>query len=520
MVLNQVLKKTVDLLNRLQSSINETNKIFPINDEDKLPKVPQNFFKFLNENFFPQLHPKGLNITESIVEIFNQYNLKKIQLKDFNLELVKKNDIVIKDKIRYSFEIKMDFEVDYEGGNNTVNLQFDLKAQTSNFLNLQELQNSFNGNDLNTQLFWKPLINKLVDKNQNDLTSIAKTAVSDSLFLSNTNIFNSVLKIDEQLDLAKTKFEKEIIEPFKKEREKAKADYEEQQRILAEERRKQEEELKRKEEEAKRLKEQQEQFNKSFENAKEFKDYWKNQKKDVTDKTQLIDALKTSFAADKNKTFSLLINSFTKATSDYYKNNKKDESENAKKAFSEKGIQFPRQELEGLYMSDWLRGKLTSYTDIKLNLTSIKIENKENNPTIDWKNNGIEFRQHYPYKFKFEIDIKYQGGYKLTGLFSWFAPFSGIPSSWNGEMDVKFIVDGDLDYNLVQNTDYPGSLFQFKDNQLLFTLHVKEQIKVQDGKFMDLLKQQNLHNLDLRNGATKPPVVDLASYLHYLVLNS
>ncbi|WP_234943777.1 DUF240 domain-containing protein [Mycoplasmoides genitalium] len=214
----------------------------------------------------------------------------------------------------------MDFEVDYEGGNNTVNLQFDLKAQTSNFLNLQELQNSFNGNDLNTQLFWKPLINKLVDKNQNDLTSIAKTAVSDSLFLSNTNIFNSVLKIDEQLDLAKTKFEKEIIEPFKKEREKAKADYEEQQRILAEERRKQEEELKRKEEEAKRLKEQQEQFNKSFENAKEFKDYWKNQKKDVTDKTQLIDALKTSFAADKNKTFSLLINSFTKATSDYYKN--------------------------------------------------------------------------------------------------------------------------------------------------------------------------------------------------------
>ncbi|WP_462217940.1 DUF240 domain-containing protein [Mycoplasmoides genitalium] len=98
------IKKTVDLLNRLQSSINETNKIFPINDEDKLPKVPQNFFKFLNENFFPQLHPKGLNITESIVEIFNQYNLKKIQLKDFNLELVKKMTLLL--KIRFVIALK------------------------------------------------------------------------------------------------------------------------------------------------------------------------------------------------------------------------------------------------------------------------------------------------------------------------------------------------------------------------------------------------------------------------------
>lgn len=466
------------------------------------------------------MHPKGLNITESIVEIFNQYNLKKIQLKDFNLELVKKNDIVIKDKIRYSFEIKMDFEVDYEGGNNAVNLQFDLKAQTSNFLNLQELQNSFNGNDINTQLFWKPLINKLVDKNQNDLTSIAKTAVSDSLFLSNTNIFNSVLKIDEQLDLAKTKFEKEIIEPFKKEREKAKADYEEQQRILAEERRKQEEELKRKEEEAKRLKAEQEKFDKSLSTATEFKNYWSTKGKNVTDKTQLIDALKTSFAADKNKTFKFLIDSFTKSIKEYYKNNKKDENQNAKKAFGEKGIEFPKQGVEGLYMSDWLRDKLRSHTNISLNLNKVDVENKENNPTISWKEGGIDFRQEYPYKFKFEIDIKYQGGYELNFWSKFIGPWIGIPSSWKGEMDVKFIVDGDLDSYLVQNTDYPGSLFQFKDNQLLFTLHVKEQIKVQDKNFMDLLKQQNLHNLDLRNGGTKPPVVDLASYLHYLVLNS
>ncbi|VEU57464.1 Uncharacterised protein [Mycoplasmoides pneumoniae] len=32
-------------------------------------------------------------------------------------------------------------------------------------------------------------------------------------------------------------------------------------------------------------------------------------------------------------------------------------------------------------------------------------------------------------------------------------------------------------------------------------------------------KSQNLHNLELETGATKPPVVDLASYLHYLILN-
>ncbi len=87
-------------------------------------------------------------------------------------------------------------------------------------------------------------------------------------------------------------------------------------------------------------------------------------------------------------------------------------------------------------------------------------------------------------------------------------------------MNLKFIVDGDLSWEIVQKPDYPGSLFQFDDQkqQLLFKLHVWEKITVQEPEFMELIKSQNLHNLELRTESTKPPVVDLASYLHYQLL--
>lgn len=87
-------------------------------------------------------------------------------------------------------------------------------------------------------------------------------------------------------------------------------------------------------------------------------------------------------------------------------------------------------------------------------------------------------------------------------------------------MDMKFIVDGDLDSGIVTKQDYPGSKFEFTEDKLWFTLHVKQQIKVKEQGFMNLLKGQSLDNLDLRTGTTKPPVVDLASYLHFVILTA
>ncbi|GAB1881750.1 DUF237 domain-containing protein [Mycoplasmoides pneumoniae] len=252
-----------------------------------------------------------------------------------------------------------------------------------------------------------------------------------------------------------------------------------------------------------------------------FKEYWQKQKKDVTDKKQLLEALKLSFAKEQNKTFAFLIKNFQDGISNYYPNDQEDQSEAAKTAFGTQGIAFPQSGLKGIFMSEWLRKQLGEKAKINLDIKSLKVTDSKISPTIKWnKDIGIKRNQDKPYNFRFEIDIEYQGNYKLSWLEAIMAKFSGIPGEWKGKLNLKFIVDGDLSWEIVQKPDYPGSLFQFDDQkqQLLFKLHVWEKITVQEPEFMELIKSQNLHNLELRTESTKPPVVDLASYLHYQLL--
>lgn len=89
-----------------------------------------------------------------------------------------------------------------------------------------------------------------------------------------------------------------------------------------------------------------------------FKEYWQKQKKDVTDKKQLLEALKLSFAKEQNKTFAFLIKNFQDGISNYYPNDQEDQSEAAKTAFGTQGIAFPQSGLKGIFMSEWLRKQL------------------------------------------------------------------------------------------------------------------------------------------------------------------
>ncbi|WP_462218042.1 DUF240 domain-containing protein [Mycoplasmoides genitalium] len=530
------VKNTVDLMSQLQKQVEAANAIFPVDDAFvKLPKVPTELFKLVDDNVFPKLNPKGLNISDNIAALFERYNLKSIELKNFDLAFLRKADVIIKDKVRYNFEMQMQFQTVYVGGGNTViNLDFTLKAQTANFANLQDLQNSFVkvGNDLSTQLFWIPTVNKLTDNAGNDLTHIAKTVIGESFFQTNVNLAKSVIEYDKVQPLVKQAFEERVLTPFKKEREAAKKAYEEEQRRLEEERKRQLEELRRREaeekrkaEEAKRNQEkarrEREAYEKSFNSFNSFKFYWLTKGKDVTKKADLIDALKTAIAtpAYRNRTFSLLIKGFASGVERYFNANKNDK-ELKKLAFGEKGIQFPRADagIDGLYMSNFLRHELTSKAKFSLNLKDIKVENTVEDTQLYWKDNGIDLKQANPYKFNLNIKIKYNGWYNVH-WWNWLpAKILGIPTDWSGEMNLTFVVNGDLS-EIVDKHDYPGTFFQFTDkNELLFTLAVREQIKVDNNHFMGLLKSQNLHDLQLASGATKPPVVDLASYFHFVLL--
>ncbi|MGV1746241.1 DUF240 domain-containing protein, partial [Mycoplasmoides pneumoniae] len=518
----QSVQNTVNLMNQLQAEINAANAVFPVSDSTKIPKVSQKLFGLLGDGFFPQLHPKGLKIADNIAALFDQYNLKSIALKNFDLNLERKNDIVIQGKVCYSFSIKMDFATIYEGDGSTIDLQFALNASTTNFANLTDLQDSFwqSGKDLNTQLFWKPSVHKLISNGTNDLTTLAQTALGDSLFDTKVNLTESVIEINNQTDVA-TKFREKVLNSFKQEREKAHAEHVEKLRKLEEERKLQEAEAKAKAEEVKKLEAEREAFNKSLTAASEFKQYWSKKNKDVTDKKQLAEALKISLEADRNRTFSFLIAGFRTAI-DWYYNAKKENNDAKQKAFGSQGIQFHKDGLNGIYMSDWLRGELTSKSNINLKIKELKVQNKIESPTINWIDGvGIKQDKANPFNYRFEVDIKYTGGYQLYGFYAFAALFTKFPSSWSGEMNLKFIVDGSIPVYTVAKKDYPGSLFQFNDkDELLFTLYVKEQISFADPNFMNLLRGQNLHDLELVTGATKPPVVDLASYLHFVLLSA
>ncbi|WP_308010006.1 DUF240 domain-containing protein [Mycoplasmoides pneumoniae] len=153
--------------------------------------------------------------------------------------------------MRYSFVIQWDFETVYTGVNSTTNLAFSVKAMTTNFANLQELQDSLvlRGQNLTTQLFWKPTVKPLVLGNNNDLTTVAKAAVGDNLFTTQANLTKSVLD-QTVLKEAESRFEATVLKPFIEARQKALAEHQAHQKVLEEQRQKQLEELKQKQKEA------------------------------------------------------------------------------------------------------------------------------------------------------------------------------------------------------------------------------------------------------------------------------
>ncbi len=92
-----------------------------------VPKVPENFFSFFQEDYFPRLTPRGLNIADNVASLFNDYNLNSIDFTGFNLKLLRQNDIVLKNKVRYNFALQMGFDTVYAGKNTTI-LKFSLQA--------------------------------------------------------------------------------------------------------------------------------------------------------------------------------------------------------------------------------------------------------------------------------------------------------------------------------------------------------------------------------------------------------
>ncbi|BFO92635.1 DUF237 domain-containing protein [Mycoplasmoides pneumoniae] len=525
----QSVTATVQLMNELQTKVNEANNIFPV-EAFKVPKVPEKLFGFVNQGFFPKLNPKGLNIADNVASLFEQYSLKQASLKDFDILLEKKNDIVLEHKVRYNFALQFNFETTYVGTGGEINLQFALQASTTNFSSLEELQASFSktGDNLTAQLFWKPTVTKLVS-GENDLTHIAQTAIGESLFDSRVDLSASIINSEATLKTAEATFTTQVLNPFKAEREKALAIKKAEEEKIKKEL---EEQKKRQEELAKQQRDK-EALQKSLWNFQEFISYWNGQGKDVKQKEQFIQALEAAFSTNWNEVFNLLIAGFRSAIQTYYKDGKADQSQNAKIAFGEKGIQFPKSGpgLDGIFMSDFLRGNLTGNAHFDLKLKKVEVKNtqgkdaqgNDKKASINWqaKQNNFPFRQVNPWDFSFEVELKYEGSYGLYPGARFLNLFGslGIPNDWKGEMSVKFVLDGKTPQWIADKPDYPGSLFKFEKNQLKFTPHVKEHVHVENKQFMEKLKSQNLHNLELATGATKPPVVDLASYLHYLILN-
>lgn len=249
--LEQSTRDTVKLINDLNAKVLLANAVFPVHEAFQLPQVPEQLFTILDSDFFPQLTPKGLNVTENITTVLQQYKLQSIALKQFDLKLEKQPDIVKRYKMRYSFVIQWDFETVYTGVNSTTNLAFSVKAMTTNFANLQELQDSLvlRGQNLTTQLFWKPTVKRLVLGNNNDLTTVAKAAVGDNLFTTQANLTKSVLD-QTVLKEAESRFEATVLKPFIEARQKALAEHQAHQKVLEEQRQKQLEELKQKQKEA------------------------------------------------------------------------------------------------------------------------------------------------------------------------------------------------------------------------------------------------------------------------------
>ncbi|ADK86763.1 MG032/MG096/MG288 family 2 [Mycoplasmoides pneumoniae FH] len=490
--------------------------------------MPENFFSFFQEDYFPRLTPRGLNIADNVASLFNDYNLNSIDFTGFNLKLLRQNDIVLKNKVRYNFALQMGFDTVYAGKNTTI-LKFSLQAQTINFTSLQELRDSFenNGNTLSTHLFWKPVVEQLTTDGGNDLTNIAKTAIGESLFNLKVNLTDSI--IDQSvLQQAQKSFEDKILDPFHAERVEAKRIHDEEARRLEAERKRIAAELKAKEDEARRIREEHWAFYQSTRDVKSFKEFWAKRSKNVADKKQLIEALKLSFQAKQNPTFELLTNAFRNAINWYY-NDKKHDEEAKRTAFGSGGISFAQSGLNGIFMPNWLRWELINRANIQLQLQNVKV--RENNfevygwgvpVSINWNdhNNGINYRATTPWTYGFEITMNYKGSYGLKGIYWTLANWGlgGIPPEWSGDMELKFQIDGKLANWITQKQDYPGSLFQFQNDKLLFTLHVVQRITVKDQRFMNLLKKQQLDVIEPWGGEIKVPVVDLASYLHFLIL--
>ncbi|ALA29924.1 hypothetical protein BIX54_00265 [Mycoplasmoides pneumoniae] len=516
----QSVADTVKLMNELQTQVNKANDIYPV-ESFQVPKVPQKLFGFVDQGFFPKLNPKGLNIADNVASLFEKYSLKQATLKDFDIVLEKKNDIVLEHKVRYNFALQFHFETTYIGSGGEINLQFALQASTTNFSSLEELQASFSkvGNNLTAQLFWKPVVNKLTS-GENDLTHIAQTAVGESLFDSRVDLTSSIINNEAAIKTTQQQFETEVLALFKAEREKALAEYKAEQERIAKELEEQRKELER----LKKEQQNKQELVESLYNVANFVSYWEKRGKDVTDKKQLIQALKSAFATNWNEVFQLLTAGMREGIKEYYKHNKPDQSANAKKAFGQNGLAFPRTGFDGIYMSDWLRGELRNKGNINLPLkqNETTVKKIRDDISIEWNESkgGIEFHQTYPYWFEFEVNFKYIGGYSLNWWDAIWAKVAGIPGSWKGEMNLKLVIDGEIHKWMVTKPDYPRTFFQFDDqfDKLWFTLHVSQEISVRDESFMNLLKKQGLDKLDLRTGSTKPPVVDLASYLHYLIL--
>ncbi len=518
----QSLTGVLETIPQLQKEIKAANDIFPVNEQSQIPRVEARLFDFLGSGFFPVLNPKGLGLADNVASLFEQFQLASINLSGFEVKLIKTHDIVIKSKVRYSFEVQMQFHAVYQNNDTKANLDFALNISTINFATLQELQNSFDlqGSDLTAGLFYKYSVNKLTS-GTNDLTTIAKTALGENIIQKQVSLTQSIIK--PRLEAAKTQYKQDIIAPFAKERQAALAQHlkeiEEAKQRAEQLLKEQQEAEKRRQEEVKNVAETQ-QFNDSLTSAQKFKEYWLKQGKDVTKKVELIQALKSSFFRNQNRTFNFLIAGFRTAI-DWYYNQEKNNTTAKNNAFGKNGIQFPVAGFQGIYMSQWLRDELSGKTDIKLNLKSLSVQNENKNSSINWnKQKRIEIKQVKPFNYSFEINLKYTGSYNVSLWYLIGAAIGGIPTSWSGTMDMKFIVDGDLDSGIVTKQDYPGSKFEFTEDKLWFTLHVKQQIKVKEQGFMNLLKGQSLDNLDLRTGTTKPPVVDLASYLHFVILTA
>ncbi|WP_448969914.1 DUF240 domain-containing protein, partial [Mycoplasmoides pneumoniae] len=208
----QSLTGVLETIPQLQKEIKAANDIFPVNEQSQIPRVEARLFDFLGSGFFPVLNPKGLGLADNVASLFEQFQLASINLSGFEVKLIKTHDIVIKSKVRYSFEVQMQFHAVYQNNDTKANLDFALNISTINFATLQELQNSFDlqGSDLTAGLFYKYSVNKLTS-GTNDLTTIAKTALGENIIQKQVSLTQSIIK--PRLEAAKTQYKQDIIAP-------------------------------------------------------------------------------------------------------------------------------------------------------------------------------------------------------------------------------------------------------------------------------------------------------------------